>query len=84
MRQARGVARPARLYLAERHGAPEVDTEEAVMWDTAVEISTHLTHDPPCPRCGHGDHRFLPCDHCVCTGSERRVDAGDGEPIVLR
>jgi hypothetical protein len=39
------------------------------MWDTVVEISTHLTHDLPCPRCGHGGHRYLPCDHCACEGA---------------
>jgi hypothetical protein len=38
------------------------------MWDTVVEISTHLSHDLPCPRCGHGGHRYLPCDHCACAG----------------
>jgi hypothetical protein len=38
------------------------------MWDTVVEISTHLSHDLPCPRCGHGGHRYLPCDQCACAG----------------
>ena len=42
--------------------------KEAAMWDTVVEISTHLSHDLPCPRCGHGGHRYLPCDHCACAG----------------
>jgi hypothetical protein len=40
------------------------------MWDTVVESSTRLTHDLPCPRCGHGGHRFLPCDRCSCGGQE--------------
>ena len=39
------------------------------MWDTVVEISTHLTHDRPCPRCHHAEHRFLPCDRCTCGGA---------------
>ena len=37
------------------------------MWDT-VEISrSHLSHDLPCPRCGHAAHTYLPCsDTCGC------------------
>ena len=56
------------------------------MWDTAVEISTHLGHDLPCLRCGHGGHRFLPCDDCGCRGTEATSYAGPGtserEPAV--
>ncbi len=38
------------------------------MWDTAVEIGSHLSHDAPCVRCGHATHTFLPCsDACDCT-----------------
>ena len=38
------------------------------MWDTAVEIGSHLSHDAPCVRCGHAMHTFLPCsDACDCT-----------------
>jgi hypothetical protein len=40
------------------------------MWDTVVELSTHLSHDLPCPRCGHGGHHFLPCDDCACPAAE--------------
>jgi len=37
------------------------------MWDTAVEIGSHLSHDAPCVRCGHAMHTFLPCsDFCDC------------------
>ncbi len=37
------------------------------MWDTAVEIGSHVTHDAPCVRCGHARHTFLPCsDSCDC------------------
>ncbi|WP_169570530.1 hypothetical protein [Nocardioides insulae] len=37
------------------------------MWDT-VQISTeHMSHDLPCPHCGHALHTFLPCsDTCAC------------------
>ena len=45
------------------------------MWDTA-EITPrvasgvatlHLSHDLPCPRCGHAAHIFLACsDTCDC------------------
>lgn len=38
------------------------------MWDTAVEIGSHLSHDAPCVRCGHATHTFLPCsDTCDCS-----------------
>lgn len=34
--------------------------------------SARLTHDLPCLFCGHGPHRFLPCDHdCGCPGEQR-------------
>ena len=37
------------------------------MWDTAVEIGSHVTRDAPCVRCGHATHTFLPCsDSCDC------------------
>jgi hypothetical protein len=41
------------------------------MWDTAETTSEaaalHLSHDPPCPRCGHAAHTFLACsDMCDC------------------
>jgi hypothetical protein len=40
------------------------------MWDTVVESSTHLSHEMPCPRCGHEVHRYLPCsDLCSCAGT---------------
>lgn len=41
------------------------------MWDT-VESHTgpgagHLSHDLPCPWCGHPGHLYLPCDEaCDC------------------
>ena len=40
------------------------------MWDTVVESATHLSHEMPCPRCGHSSHSYLPCsDRCDCPGS---------------
>jgi hypothetical protein len=55
------------------------------MWDTVIEISTHLSHDLPCTRCGHGGHRYLPCDHCACDGATTQDDAGlTREPALAR
>ena len=37
------------------------------MWDTVQNTSVHLSHDMPCPRCGHALHTYLPCgDNCDC------------------
>lgn len=52
------------------------------MWDTAIDTGldtgastgtgfrghvVHLTHDLPCPRCGHAAHRYLSCSEtCDC------------------
>lgn len=37
------------------------------MWDTVETTSTHLSHDRPCPACGHATHTYLPCsDSCDC------------------
>jgi hypothetical protein len=41
------------------------------MWDTAEitseAVALHLSHDLPCPRCGHAAHTFLACsDTCDC------------------
>jgi hypothetical protein len=48
------------------------------MWDTVVETTTHLSHEMPCPRCGHEAHVFLPCsDRCDCRG--RQLPSDDGE-----
>ena len=52
------------------------------MWDTVVETTTHLSHDLPCPRCGHAGHRFLPCDQCACAGIERTAYDAEGEPAA--
>ena len=37
------------------------------MWDTQNTTSLHLSHDIPCPACGHGRHSYLPCStECRC------------------
>jgi hypothetical protein len=37
------------------------------MWDTVSDNDQHLSHDLPCPRCGHAMHTYLVCDeHCDC------------------
>lgn len=37
------------------------------MWDTAETSTVRLSHDPPCPSCGHAAHTYLPCsDTCAC------------------
>ena len=37
------------------------------MWDTVDTNSSRLSHDMPCPRCGHGRHTYLACsDTCSC------------------
>lgn len=52
------------------------------MWDTVVEGTTHLSHDPLCARCGHAGHHYLPCDRCECTarGLVAAPVADRGEP----
>lgn len=40
------------------------------MWDTVETNSTHLSHDMPCPNCGHAIHTYLPCsDSCDCVAT---------------
>jgi hypothetical protein len=37
------------------------------MWDTVQTNGEHLTHDMPCPHCGHALHVYLECgDGCDC------------------
>lgn len=37
------------------------------MWDTAEPRTSRVTHDLPCPACGHASHTYLPCsDSCGC------------------
>jgi hypothetical protein len=38
-----------------------------IMWDTVQTSEVHLSHDLPCPSCGHAVHTFLACsDTCTC------------------
>lgn len=49
------------------------------MWDTAEIHTSRITHDPPCPRCGHAGHSYLPCDdtcRCEWTGMPGLVRPG--------
>ena len=40
------------------------------MWDTVEASDIHMSHDLPCPRCGHAAHSYLPCsDVCDCAWS---------------
>ena len=45
------------------------------MWDT-VETQIHpLSHEMPCPGCGHPTHTYLPCsDGCDCTPTWLSLD----------
>ncbi len=39
------------------------------MWDTVQHVrgTATLSHDLPCPACGHAAHSFLACsDECAC------------------
>ncbi len=37
------------------------------MWDTVETTQIHLSHDLPCPGCGHAVHTYLACgDACDC------------------
>lgn len=37
------------------------------MWDTAQTNTVHLSHDLPCPHCGHEVHIYLSCvEGCDC------------------
>jgi len=43
------------------------------MWDTVDTTSSHLTHDMPCPHCGHATHVYLACsESCDCVPVGRR------------
>jgi len=36
-------------------------------WNIVETRTTHLSHDRPCPHCGHATHTYLPCsDGCDC------------------
>lgn len=58
------------------------------MWDTVSETATPLSHEMPCPWCGHSTHSFLECsDSCACAGwrsligpDESPADSPDDSP----
>lgn len=39
------------------------------MWNTnSTDEHRHLSHDLPCPACGHAVHTYLACsDTCACS-----------------
>jgi hypothetical protein len=44
--------------------------EGTIMWDTVQTNELHLSHDLPCPHCGHAVHSYLACsDTCDCVPS---------------
>lgn len=48
-------------------GAVEERSGVRAMWDTVQTNSVHLSHDMPCPQCGHAPHTYLACgDTCDC------------------
>ncbi len=37
------------------------------MWEDSTDAHAPLSHDFPCPYCGHAGHYYLPCDReCDC------------------
>lgn len=51
------------------------------MWDTVESTRGMLTHDMPCPHCGHAPHTYLPCSvecHCV----PARLNDDTGTPVL--
>lgn len=46
---------------------PNEPDEERAMWNIDQSSEQHLSHDLPCPGCGHAVHTYLPCsDTCAC------------------
>jgi hypothetical protein len=53
----------------------------SIMWDTVQTNPVHLSHDLPCPRCGHAAHTYLACsDTCDCA---RTVMPGMDRPTLV-
>jgi len=45
------------------------------MWDTVEAPAIPLSHEMPCPGCGHATHTYLPCsDGCDCAPSWLHLD----------
>jgi hypothetical protein len=57
-------------FVEEMSQHQQLRTKGNVMWDNDQTTSTtkvHLSHDLPCPDCGHAVHSYLPCDDtCDC------------------
>jgi hypothetical protein len=56
-------------------------SQEASMWDTVEVATEHLSHDLPCPRCGHAGHRYLACDHHACGCAAHPFPGDDLAPL---
>jgi hypothetical protein len=65
--------------VATRDAAHHGDNQEeanpvskgTAMWDSVTDSEHHLSHDLPCPRCGHAVHTYLACDEgCDCAPCE--------------
>lgn len=55
------------------------------MWDTVQTVTSHLSHDMPCLRCGHAAHTFLACDdHCDCQPSVMPGMVTSGARVAAR
>ena len=63
-RHTPGCARSAHGRGANCHrrdSTSPVQEGGGTMWDTVQTNDEHLSHDMPCPRCGHALHTFLAC-----------------------
>lgn len=53
--------------MSERTGVVVAVPAPAARWATSSASAAQLSHDLPCPSCGHGIHTVLPCrDDCRC------------------
>ncbi len=51
------------------------------MWDTVQTSTVHLSHDMPCPQCGHAFHTYLACgDTCDCVPTSSLSRLGRRSP----
>ena len=41
------------------------------MWDTVQTSRSRLSHDLPCPGCGHAAHTYLPCSDLLSRAARR-------------
>lgn len=56
------------------HHDPTASKGDSDMWTTPTTETNapqHLSHDLPCPACGHAVHTYLACsDTCACPPSQ--------------